>query len=618
MDAEDNRCSDKIRLSDEDYHDIAIDWSNESFDFRKQLFHQLSAYTGILVIHQEYVSVYNVDDHRCAGIKNAECRNGYGNDYYGWRYDTKERAMRALHDGDCFLLETEMVSDGFYPGIYCMYELVHRDHVSETGCNHRYCHYLGSRPITKKILELINSDYLQKVLDVEGQTVEDRDTIINRMQLNLNIKHFTELKCSAKILFYPRLGLRIHSNYLRYRGIGIILYSMSFMMLFYWRIYIVASRTTRALKRGYKTTKTGDSETDGSSDKRLTLRMHRGYICEDTGSNASSETPSLMSSLSTDVHNCHQLHPIHGHSHAHHHNLQGYNNRVDDNNNSPSEMSNISSVNNNNNFNALNDTNNSHSNISGNAANSGSTNINSCESHFGNNLVVPKFTPGNANAGSGSGSGGGKGRRKTPITVYRSPRLQVNSIALEGSGSCCEADGQKRRSTCSLASSCSGLTSLTGVESSPSHTRDSGRSNASKSVRFSRRANTGKWQTRRLLAETKAAKTVGIIVGGFIICWFPFFTIYLIRGYCRDQNCVPKLLLTIFTWLGYTNSAVNPIIYGLFSRDFRRAFKNIICKCKYSEETGVTSLIRQIHLPNLFEEDNHDDCMKTDSQEDVH
>uniref|UniRef100_A0AAN0LHF2 G protein-coupled receptor n=1 Tax=Polyphagotarsonemus latus TaxID=1204166 RepID=A0AAN0LHF2_9ACAR len=120
---------------------------------------------------------------------------------------------------------------------------------------------------------------------------------------------------------------------------------------------------------------------------------------------------------------------------------------------------------------------------------------------------------------------------------------------------------------------------------------------------FKTQNNSGKFQAKRYLAETKAAKTVGVIVGGFICCWFPFFTVYLVRGLCEDKNCVPEVLLTIFTWLGYINSALNPIIYGMFSKDFRKAFKNIICKCKFTEETGVTSLIRQIHLPNLFEED---------------
>ena len=34
-------------------------------------------------------------------------------------------------------------------------------------------------------------------------------------------------------------------------------------------------------------------------------------------------------------------------------------------------------------------------------------------------------------------------------------------------------------------------------------------------------------QLRSLNKEKKAAKTVGIIVGCFMICWAPFFTVYL-------------------------------------------------------------------------------------------
>lgn len=86
-----------------------------------------------------------------------------------------------------------------------------------------------------------------------------------------------------------------------------------------------------------------------------------------------------------------------------------------------------------------------------------------------------------------------------------------------------------------------------------------------------------KAQVKRFRMETKAAKTLGIIVGGFIFCWLPFFTMYLIRAFCVD--CIPPLLFSILFWLGYCNSAINPLIYALFSKDFRFAFKRIICRC---------------------------------------
>lgn len=79
--------------------------------------------------------------------------------------------------------------------------------------------------------------------------------------------------------------------------------------------------------------------------------------------------------------------------------------------------------------------------------------------------------------------------------------------------------------------------------------------------------------------ETKAAKTLGIIVGGFIMCWLPFFTMYLVRAFY--PNHIHPTVFSVLFWLGYCNSAINPCIYALFSKDFRFAFKRIIC-CRCS------------------------------------
>lgn len=89
--------------------------------------------------------------------------------------------------------------------------------------------------------------------------------------------------------------------------------------------------------------------------------------------------------------------------------------------------------------------------------------------------------------------------------------------------------------------------------------------------------------------ETKAAKTLGIIVGGFIVCWLPFFTMYLVRAFC--PNHIHPTVFSVLFWLGYCNSAINPCIYALFSKDFRFAFKRIIC-CKCSCIQRVNTLRR--------------------------
>ena len=91
----------------------------------------------------------------------------------------------------------------------------------------------------------------------------------------------------------------------------------------------------------------------------------------------------------------------------------------------------------------------------------------------------------------------------------------------------------------------------------------------------------------KLAREQKAAKTLGIVVGVFIICWLPFFCTTVLLAICQSQ-CVYKeeILFPVFTWLGYINSGMNPIIYALSMRDFRRAFSKMILCCpryRYSQ-----------------------------------
>lgn len=76
--------------------------------------------------------------------------------------------------------------------------------------------------------------------------------------------------------------------------------------------------------------------------------------------------------------------------------------------------------------------------------------------------------------------------------------------------------------------------------------------------------------------ERKAAKTLAIITGIFVICWLPFFIVALLSPICGPPCDPPALLSSLFQWLGYVNSMLNPVIYTIFSADFRTAFKKIL------------------------------------------
>ncbi|TNN19377.1 Dopamine receptor 2 [Schistosoma japonicum] len=84
----------------------------------------------------------------------------------------------------------------------------------------------------------------------------------------------------------------------------------------------------------------------------------------------------------------------------------------------------------------------------------------------------------------------------------------------------------------------------------------------------------------KFVREQKAAKTLGIIMGLFILCWLPFFICNILiafNPYSLNNSDIFKQIYILVTWLGYINSCINPIIYAHSMREFRRAFKRLLC-----------------------------------------
>ncbi|XP_012497362.1 PREDICTED: alpha-2B adrenergic receptor isoform X2 [Propithecus coquereli] len=90
----------------------------------------------------------------------------------------------------------------------------------------------------------------------------------------------------------------------------------------------------------------------------------------------------------------------------------------------------------------------------------------------------------------------------------------------------------------------------------------------------------GQWWRRRaqLTREKRFTFVLAVVIGVFVLCWFPFFFSYSLGAICPKHCKVPHGLFQFFFWIGYCNSSLNPVIYTIFNQDFRRAFRRILCR----------------------------------------
>ncbi|XP_050537307.1 probable G-protein coupled receptor No9 [Daktulosphaira vitifoliae] len=388
-----------------------------------------------------------------------------------------------------------------------------------------------------------------------------------------------------------------NKGYVVYSALGSFYIPMFVMLFFYWRIYKAAVHTTRAINQGFRTMRSRRTFGNRFDDERLTLRIHRGR-----GSSLKQQpmiTPTAMVAAVSS--------PINGGSPSseivrsrrssarrnNHEQIQisvSYpssdcisaaaaaavitSTSVDANGNSPPET--LSQK--------------SRSSLSSTTSPTSSSPLYAV--HY--SAIDDSYHHKRANTTVATGN-----TRETS-----SCQLRVTSGSRKEHRRCSTGDTVSPHSRLLLGTTHQNMhrTSIAKEQLSPSPSYDdstgggdrTSNQGGSKSKLTSKVMGGGKRnikaQVKRFRMETKAAKTLGIIVGGFIVCWLPFFTLYLIRAFW--PTFIQPTLFSVMFWLGYCNSAINPMIYALFSKDFRFAFKRIICRyCCWTNANESGTLI---------------------------
>ncbi|XP_056126108.1 trace amine-associated receptor 7c-like [Rhinichthys klamathensis goyatoka] len=91
---------------------------------------------------------------------------------------------------------------------------------------------------------------------------------------------------------------------------------------------------------------------------------------------------------------------------------------------------------------------------------------------------------------------------------------------------------------------------------------------------------------KKAKSEKKAARTLGIVVLVYLLCWMPYYLTSLSLGH--DEN--DTLIINVMYWIVCMNSCMNPIIYAMFYRWFRLSAKYILTQKIYRPSSAYLNL----------------------------
>lgn len=79
---------------------------------------------------------------------------------------------------------------------------------------------------------------------------------------------------------------------------------------------------------------------------------------------------------------------------------------------------------------------------------------------------------------------------------------------------------------------------------------------------------------------SQVAKMVLVVVFAFTFCWLPHYIVTMIAGFTTLLHVANFIFVQVLVYTcGFMNSCMNPIIYALMSRAFRKGFWGILTTC---------------------------------------
>lgn len=83
--------------------------------------------------------------------------------------------------------------------------------------------------------------------------------------------------------------------------------------------------------------------------------------------------------------------------------------------------------------------------------------------------------------------------------------------------------------------------------------------------------------------KIKVVKMLIVVAMLFMLSWLPLWTLMMMADYSgldREQlDLMTSYIFPFAHWLAFSNSGVNPIVYGYYNKNFKRGFQ-VVCKTK--------------------------------------